>query len=109
MDLLSQYESVSENEKNSLDPSEVEKSSSDDERLKENQLRRVYLITYSQADLTVVPTRLVFADLVLEAVTATRETPLQWVCAQERHRSGQKEGRSGVHFHMALKFDKVKR
>ena len=31
------------------------------------------------------------------------------MCAQERHRSGQMEGKSGVHFHMAIELDKIKR
>ena len=31
------------------------------------------------------------------------------MCAQESHRAGRTEGKSGVHFHMAIKLNKVKR
>ena len=46
---------------------------------------------------------------MLETVRATHASEVQWVCAQERHRSGQMEGKSGVHFHMAIELDKIKR
>ena len=69
----------------------------------------MYLTTYSQADLRAIPTRQAFADVVLEAVKATDASEVQWVCAQESHRAGRTEGKSGVHFHMAIKLNKVKR
>jgi len=69
----------------------------------------VHLITYSQADLRAIPTRQAFADVVLEAVKATDASEVQWVCAQESHGAGRMEGKSGVHFHMAIKLNKVKR
>jgi len=104
MDLLSQYESSEDNE-----TCDVDDSPGADKGLKENQPRTVYLITYSQADLRAIPTRQAFADVVLEAVKATDASEVQWVCAQESHRAGRTEGKSGVHFHMAIKLNKVKR
>ena len=106
MDLLSQYESLSEDDENC--GAEVE-SSSEDDGLKLNQPRSVYLITYSQADLSVVPNRQAFADLVLEAVNNNHASEVHWVCAKERHKSGRKADGSGIHFHLAIKINKVKR
>lgn len=71
-------------------------------------VRSVYLITYSQADLTKVSTRESFAQKVKEAFLScqpnsgsviTREQSLveNWVCCQEPHREG------GLHYHMAVK------
>ena len=103
MDLLSQYESSEDNE-----TCDVDDSPGADRVLKEIQPRTVYLITYSQADLRAIPTRQAFADVVLEAVKVTDASEVQWVCAQESHRAGRTERKSGVHFHMAIKLNKVK-
>ena len=89
MDLLSQYESLSEDDEISFrNPSGGEERCSPEEVLKDNQPHSVYLITYSQADLRLVPTRQAFTDLVLEAVHENNATEVQWVCAKEKHRSG---------------------
>ena len=67
-DLLFQYESSEDNETcGGKDSPAAEKV------LKENQPRTVYLITYSQADIRVIPTRQAFEDKVLnlEALRAT--------------------------------------
>ena len=69
-------------------PVVFEDSLGEEKVLKENQSRTVYLITYSQADVRAIPARQAFADKVLEAVRATHASQVQWVCAQERHRSG---------------------
>lgn len=83
MDLLSEDDEMS-----FRNASGGKERSSPEEVLKENQPRSVYLITYSQADLRLVPTRQAFPDLVLEAVRENNATEVQWVCAQEKHRSG---------------------
>ena len=62
--------------------------------------RSLYLVTYSQADVTKVPSREAFANIVVEAFNATGKTMnqiLQWVCCQELHDDG------NPHYHMALK------
>ena len=59
-------------------------------------VRQVYLITYSQANIELVPTRQRFADLVLEAFNFGRVQPLHWAVCQEPHIHG------GFHYHMAL-------
>ena len=65
--------------------------------------RFVYLITYSQADLSLVPERESFVLLVLHAFqNADPSLPcniLQWVCSMEHHSNG------GVHYHMAVKLE----
>ena len=62
----------------------------------------VYLITYSRADLSKVPTRQIFADMVVEAfeqLAVARVT--QWVVSQENHHD---EMATPIitHYHMAL-------
>ena len=69
--------------------------------------RLVYLITYSQADLSLVPERESFALLVIHAFeNADPLLPcniLQWVCSMEHH------GNGGVHYHMAVKLEPRRR
>ena len=69
--------------------------------------RLVYLITYSQADLSLVPERESFALLVIHAFeNADPLLPcniLQWVCSMEHH------GNGGVHYHMAVKLESRRR
>ena len=70
------------------------------ERLLHREVRSVYLITYSQADLDKFQTRDSFARTVVQAFDETRSgltDIVQWVCSQERHSSG------GTHYHMAVK------
>lgn len=72
-------------------------------------VRSIYLITYSQADLSKVPSRESFAGIVNEAFHNTDSNSLrarnneqsvvqQWVCCQEPHTQTE-----GVHYHMAVK------
>lgn len=56
-------------------------------------LRRVYLITYSQADVNKFPTRQSFANAVLAAFAETNV--VHWCCSKEHHQ------KSGVHYHMS--------
>ena len=69
--------------------------------LHSHQVRFVYLITYSQADLDLVPTREEFLANVLDSFSnADPSSPVevvQWACSKEEHRD------SGSHYHMAVK------
>ena len=71
-------------------------------------MRSVYLLTYSQADLSIFPDRQSFTDAVCEAVSnckgpKPKSKVVQWSCCQENHKKG------GKHYHMALKSDRVRR
>ena len=100
MDLLSQ------NKSSSASSSETSQPSEDDLLLTPQQVRSVYLLTYSKADLGIFPDRESFATAVCEAV-AKCEGPkakiIQWACCQESHK------RRGKHCHLAVKLDKIKR
>ena len=67
----------------------------------------MYLITYSQADLDIVPTRKEFSRIVLDTFSnanpPSRVEVVQWVCSQEGHRNG------GIHYHMAVKLSARRR
>ena len=80
---------------------EREVGSGSSEGLNSRDVRRVYLITYSQANLEIVPTREAFARIILDAfenaVPESNCTVVHWVCSQEGHVHG------GVHYHMAVK------
>ena len=67
-------------------------------------VRRVYLITYSRADLVKFPTRRSFAHAVLASFSGVPASIQQWCCSQEEHQSS-----TGKHYHMAIKFDKNQR
>ena len=70
------------------------------ERLLHREVRSMYLITCSQADLDKFQMRDSFARTVVQAFDETRSgltDIVQWVCSQERHSSG------GTHYHMAVK------
>jgi hypothetical protein len=69
--------------------------------------RFAYLITYSQADLSLVPERESFALLVIHAFKNADSLSacniLQWVCSMEHHSD------RGVHYHMAVKLESRRR
>ena len=67
------------------------------ESLRSRQVRRVYLITYSQVNVDLCPTRESFATIIQNAFTACNIQLIQWVCAKEDH------AESGFHFHMTVK------
>lgn len=75
--------------------------------VKPTNARQIYLITYSQADLSLAPTREAFSTFVLEAFEnadpCSISTVLQWVCSKETHTSG------GMHYHMAVKLGSRRR
>ena len=94
MELLSQYVSSSS------------QSESSDDQLQPAKVRSVYLITYSQADLSIFPNRQSFADAVCEAVLnceGPKTKLIQWTCCQENHK------RQGKHYQMVIKLNKIKR
>ena len=98
MDLLKSYES---NESSSEEPG---KSLSEDSLLR-SDLRSVYLVTYSQADITKFPTRENFASAVVYAFSQLqgKGRVVQWCCCREKHKNG------GEHYHLALKLDRNER
>ena len=65
--------------------------------------RLVYLITYGQADLSLVPERETFALLVIHAYPLLSCNILQWVCSMEHHND------VGAHYHMAVKLESRRR
>lgn len=101
MELLTQYEtsSVSSSESECTDDHELNV-------LTPQQIRSVYLLTYSQADLNIFPDRESFASAVSEAILkcdGPRAKLIQWTCSQESHK------KRGKHYHMAIKLEKIKR
>ena len=48
-------------------------------------LRRVYLVTYSQADVEKFPTRNSFALAVVAALSRASTKVIQWCCSLENH------------------------
>ena len=88
MDLLESYNTSS--------------SSSDSEicELGRRDVRKVYLITYSQANTLKFPTRNSFAEAVLKAFHGGFAKVLHWCCSQESPK------KSGIQYHMSLKLDR---
>ena len=68
-------------------------------------LRRVYLITYSQADQEKFPTRQSFGEVVQEAFNSGsgKVTVQYWATCLETHENG------GVHYHTCIKLSGPKR
>ena len=69
----------------------------------ERSVRQVYLLTYSQADVSAFPTRRSFAEAVVASFSGTPARIVQWVCCREKHKNG------GLHYHMAIKLDRCQR
>ena len=65
--------------------------------------RSVYLITYSQADLSTFSTRESFAQAIVEKFHSHGAEVTRWECCKENHVE------EGVHYHLAVKLDRVKR
>ena len=72
------------------------------DQLHQRQVRSVYLITYSQADIEKY-TKQSFASMVVNAFEEGFVKVLQWVCCQESHTL------QGEHFHVAIKLNKIRR
>ena len=78
-------------------------SSASIEELGSRDVRKVYLVTYSQADIHTFPTRKSFAQAVVPSFSRGSAAILQWCCSQESHK------KSGIHYHMCLKLDRNQR
>ena len=72
-------------------------------KVDQHLVRQVYLLTYSQADVSAFPTRRSFFEAVIASFPGTPSRIVQWVCFQEKHRNG------GLHYHMAIKLDRCQR
>lgn len=86
--------------------SEIHSTQDTSEMLHSRQVRTVYLITYSQANLDQVPKREHFAHLVVQAFDSTCNIDniiTQWACSLESHQNG------GYHYHMAIKLKQARR
>ena len=70
-----------------------------------SKARRTNIITYSQADIDVFPTRESFVKVVKEAFISSnaKSQPFHWPYARENHTN------RGVQYHMALKLSSPKR
>ncbi len=68
-------------------------------------LRRVYLVTYSQADKLKFPSRQHFGKAVEEALNSgtSKVKATYWACCLENHQDG------GEHFHVSIKLTGPKR
>ena len=66
-------------------------------------VRKVYLITYSQADVLKVSDRNKFGELVAAEFNREDQVVENWVVSAELHR------RSGFHYHLAIKLNKQRR
>ena len=104
MEAVSRLEGeVLENDKGHvlMENSQDSTPSEDHQLLSSSHVPSIYLLTYSQADVFVVPTREEFARAVLDsfknADPCSHCEVVQWVCRQELHRDG------GIHYHMAVK------
>ena len=66
----------------------------------------IYLVTYSQANLEIVPSRTDFATLVKDAFENTgghNTLVQQWCCCREEHQDG------NPHYHVAIKLNMQRR
>ena len=74
--------------------------------LRSRQQCIVYLVTYSRADLFKVPTRQIFADMVVKAFEKLAVARVNhWVVSQENHHDDMATPLS-THYHMALKLSR---
>ena len=65
-----------------------------------SSIRSTYLITYSLADVSLVPSRKSFAEFVEEAFRETKKGRSELVylaCSREYHKNG------GQHYHLSVK------
>ena len=77
------------------------------EEISKKLARRVYLITYSRADLEKFPTRESFGNAVAEVFRGEAGKsvafPTHWACCLEKHQDG------ASHYHVSLALNKPKR
>ena len=94
MDLLKSYDS---------DESFFEGSEPARVQLGDNDVRSVYLVTYSQANMELFPSREDFALAVVGSFSNGTAKIVQWCCCRESHQ------KSGEHYHLAVKLDRNQR
>lgn len=82
---------------------EEEEEEEDQEELGERQLRRVYLVTYSKADMDKYPSRRSFSDTVMSAFTKAGASVKHWACCLELHQNNEK------HYHFIAAMDRMYR
>ena len=72
-----------------------------------NVRRRTYLVTYSQADFELFPTRKSFGDMIQKYFDQgdAKAKTAYWACCLEPH----KKRRHGYHYHLSLKLTDVKK
>ena len=68
--------------------------------LAKNSVRKVYLVTYSQANKNKFPNRVDFANALVQCFQHSGVDVLHWCCSEENHNDG------GKHYHVALKLKK---
>lgn len=68
-----------------------------------NDARRVYVITYSRADMDIFPERQLFAEACVAALEDGKCTVEKYACSLELHEDGE------PHYHMAVKLSLPKR
>ena len=96
MDLLKSYctdDSSSEETENTC----VEES------LDNSEVRSVYLVTHSQADIVKFASREDFAQAIVTAFSQGKAKVVHWCCCREQHK------KSGEHYHLSLKLDRNQR
>lgn len=91
------------NAANSANLTTIGDQESTSDTLPDQTVRQVYLITYSQSNLDIFPTRRSFAESVLLSFSNTGAPVVQWVCCREFHASGDH------HYHMAVKLERCRR
>ena len=96
MDMIKEYESDSLTTEDNVDTLVPESN-----ELDARSVRKVYLITYSQVEKELFPTRRSFVDAVVQSFN--KSNVVQWCCSLEQHIS------TGIHYHMAIKLDRNKR
>ena len=67
-----------------------------DKELNVRQIRQVYLVNYSHADLSQFSNRESFSEAVKEEFSGYNAKILQWVCSKDRHRN------QGSHYHKVI-------
>lgn len=93
---------IDSDDESSIDAATGEVNITENE-LQPRQVRSVYLITYSQANLEKFQTRESFARAVIKEFESSKVRVLQWVCCLENHKV------NGVHYHLAIKMSSNKR
>ena len=92
-----------ENSQSILSLSEEFEEDRDGSSLSSQDVRSVYLVTYSQADMDKFARREDFASAVVESFSQGRAKVKHWSCCLEEHKDG------GLHFHLAIKLDRNQR